>query len=244
MSEKTAEISLAVSTVIFALGGRPHCELRTLRLPLVRRVRQPYDGLWALPGGPIHGDEDLAQAARRTLDDTTALTPHYTEQLYAFGSVERSPEQEKRVVSIVYWALVASSAAEAAGERENVEWFEADTLPHLAFDHNTIVDYALWRLRTKMEYSRIAHAFLGDTFTLAQLREVHEAVLGRALDPANFRRMIEASDSVVPTNDYLTGTPHRPPRLYRYNSAVRLADSGPPSPSSRRAGESSASAPR
>ena len=78
-----------------------------------------------------------------------------------------------------------------------------------------------------MEYSRIAHAFLGDTFTLAQLREVHEAVLGKPLDPANFRRMIEASDSVVPTDERLTGTRHRTPRLYRYNSAVHLVDPGP-----------------
>jgi 8-oxo-dGTP diphosphatase len=100
-------------------------------------------------------------------------------------------------------------------------------VPALAFDHNLIVDYALWRLRTKMEYSRIAHAFLGETFTLAQLREVHEAVLGKALDPANFRRMIEASDAVIATDQHLTGARHRPARLYRYNTAVDLADQGP-----------------
>ena len=91
-------------------------------------------------------------------------------------------------MSIVYWALVRSDEAEQASVGENVQWFPADDLPQLAFDHNLIVEYALWRLRNKMEYSRIAHAFLGETFTLAQLREVHEAVLGRALDPANFRR--------------------------------------------------------
>jgi 8-oxo-dGTP diphosphatase len=78
-----------------------------------------------------------------------------------------------------------------------------------------------------MEYSRIAHAFLGETFTLAQLREVHEAVLGKALDPANFRRMIEASDAVIATDQHLTGARHRPARLYRYNTAVDLADQGP-----------------
>ena len=108
-----------------------------------------------------------------------------------------------------------------------MRWFAADDLPALAFDHNVIVEYALWRLRTKMEYSRIAHAFLGETFTLAQLREVHEAVLGKPLDPANFRRTIEGSGAVVPTDEHLTGTPHRPPRLYRYNDSIDLADAGP-----------------
>jgi ADP-ribose pyrophosphatase YjhB (NUDIX family) len=222
--DDSGTVALAVSTVIFALGSQAETGHMALQLPLVRRIREPYKGQWALPGGPLRSDEDLAEAARRNLRDTTALTPRYVEQLYAFGTVDRSPGD--RVVSIVYWAL-AESAEAVSGERENVRWFAADALPALAFDHATIVDYALWRLRTKIEYSRIAHAFLGETFTLAQLREVHEAVLGKALDPANFRRMIESSDAVIPTDQHVTGTSHRPPRLYRYNRDFAFADRGP-----------------
>jgi len=233
----TAHVSalLAVSTVIFALRkDEATDDLATVWLPLVRRIREPFEGCWALPGGPLHLDENLAFAAARTLHDTTGLTPSYLEQLYAFGDVTRSgaPGEpasagDRRVVSIVYWALVRSDEAARASVGENVQWFPADELPPLAFDHNLIVEYALWRLRTKMEYSRIAHAFLGETFTLAQLREVHEAVLGRPLDPANFRRTIEGSGAVVATDRYLTGTRHRPPRLYRYNDSIDLADQGP-----------------
>ncbi|GAA4265742.1 NUDIX hydrolase [Frondihabitans peucedani] len=218
--------ALAVSTVIFSLLPQGETGRTALHIPLVRRIREPYRGLWALPGGPLGADEDLSDAARRHLLDTTALSPSYLEQLYAFGSRSRSAAE--RVVSIVYWALVsrenaaAGPAAALVQGDPNVCWFDADDLPALAFDHRTIVDYALWRLRTKMEYSRIAGAFVGSTFTLSQLREVHEAVLGRDLDPANFRRMVEASDAVVPTGEYLTGTKHRPPRLYRYNSPIDL----------------------
>lgn len=215
--------ALAVSTVIFSLRPSETTGRMALHIPLVRRVREPYRGQWALPGGPLGADEDLADAARRHLYDTTALSPSYLEQLYAFGATGRGADE--RVVSIVYWALVSQDpaltpSALVTGD-PNVCWFDADDLPDLAFDHRTIVDYALWRLRTKMEYSRIAHAFIGDVFTLAQLREVHEAVLGRDLDPANFRRMIEASDSVVPTGEVLTGTKHRPPKLYRYSPPGR-----------------------
>ncbi|WP_286344656.1 NUDIX hydrolase [Frondihabitans sucicola] len=216
--------ALAVSTVIFSLMASDSTGRMALHIPLVRRIREPYRGLWALPGGPLGADEDLSEAARRHLLDTTALSPTYLEQLYAFGARGRSLAE--RVVSIVYWALVSrSNAVEGPANAlvqgdPNVCWFDADDLPPLAFDHGTIVDYALWRLRTKMEYSRIAGAFIGSTFTLSQLREVHEAVLGRELDPANFRRMVESSDAVVPTGEYLTGTKHRPPRLYRYNSAI------------------------
>ncbi|HEY0258511.1 MAG TPA: NUDIX domain-containing protein [Lacisediminihabitans sp.] len=219
------EPALAVSTVIFALRNDGEAGAASLRLPLVRRIREPFDGCWALPGGPIEAEESLAAAAGRNLLETTGLEPNYLEQLYAFGDTDRSPGE--RVISIVYWALVRSDEASLAAEGENVRWFAADELPELAFDHNQIVDYALWRLRTKMEYSRIAHAFLGETFTLAELRQVHEAVLRRPIDPANFRRQVEGSKAIIATEQRLTGGRHRPPRLYRYNTSVEFTDNGP-----------------
>lgn len=223
--QDAALVSLAVSTVIFALRADSEAEAASLRLPLVRRIREPFAGRWALPGGPIDPIEGIEHAAGRHLLDTTALSPTFLEQLYAFGEIDRSPSD--RVISIVYWALVRSEEAELAAIGENVRWFPADDLPPLAFDHNAIVEYALWRLRTKVEYSRIAHAFLGETFTLAELRHVHEAVLGRALDPANFRRQMESSPAVIATGEHLSGGRHRPPRLYRYDGAVELTDRGP-----------------
>jgi 8-oxo-dGTP diphosphatase len=223
--QDAATVSLAVSTVIFALRADGEGHAASLRLPLVRRIREPFDGDWALPGGPIEPSESLAVAAGRNLFDTTGLRSTYLEQLYAFGDVDRSPGT--RVVSIVYWALVRAEEADLAAVGENVRWFPADELPGLAFDHNEIVAYALWRLRTKMEYSRIAHAFLGETFTLAELRQVHEAVLRKPIDPANFRRQLEGSKAIIPTEQHLIGGRHRPPRLYRYNSSVELTDNGP-----------------
>ncbi|WP_240629682.1 NUDIX hydrolase [Specibacter cremeus] len=206
--------ALAISTVIFALrpsatSGRP-----TLWLPLVRRIREPFKDLWALPGGPLTQAESLQDAAARNLAETTGLAPNYLEQLYAFGGLHRSPSQ--RVVSIVYWALVEATQAELARESENVRWCRADGLQTLAFDHNEIVDYALWRLRNKMAYGSIAYHLLGETFTLAQVREVYEAVLDRTIDPANFRRQLKQAASIEPTDQYLQGGKHRPPRLYRY----------------------------
>ena len=220
----TTDIGLAVSTVIFALradgDGAP-----AVWMPLVRRIREPHLNRWALPGGMVRTDESLEGAARRNLGETTRLAPTYLEQLYAFGDVDRSPDQ--RLVSIVYWALVRPDEAEQVSLGDNVRWFAADDLPELAFDHNLIVDYALWRLRTKMEYSRIAHAFLGPRFTLAELREVYEAVLQKPLDPANFRRQVLASGAIEATGEVVTGGRHRPPELYRYVGDVELVDAGP-----------------
>jgi len=215
-------IRVAVSTVIFTLRRLPGSEAPQVVLPLVRRTRDPHGGQWALPGGWLDPTEGLDAAASRTLAETTGLAPSYLEQLYAFGSVDRSPT---RVVSIVYWALLRADEI-TDGSVENVQWFDATALPRLAFDHNEIVDYALWRLRNKVGYSRIAHGLLADEFTLAELREVYEAILGRRLDPANFRRQVENSGTLIPTDRFRTGS-HRPARLYRYNQDVELADRGP-----------------
>lgn len=215
---------VAVSTVIFTLRRVPGSDTAAVMLPLVRRTRDPHEGQWALPGGWLDVAEGLDAAASRTLAETTGLAPSYLEQLYAFGAVDRSPT---RVVSIVYWALIRpDEIIEDEGAFENTEWFDAASLPRLAFDHNEIVEYALWRLRNKVGYSRIAHGLLADEFTLAELREVYESILERRLDPANFRRQVENSGTLIPTDRFRTGS-HRPARLYRYNQEVELADRGP-----------------
>ena len=224
---------LAVSTVVFALRPHPETGELTLWLPLVRRIRDPFEGRWALPGGPLEDDQDLAASARATLQHTTGLQPEHLEQLYAFGDVDRSPDGRQRVVSIVYWALVRQEEDAQAVDGENVEWFPAEEIDDvtpvqeglpgeataspgpLAFDHGLIVKYAVDRLRAKVTYSPLAHAFLPEDFPLAELRRVYEAILDRALDPSNFRRQILAQGTVEDTGRRMTGTAHRPPKLYR-----------------------------
>lgn len=273
--------AVAVSSVAFAL--RPPAEARrdatesvdaavTLWIPLVRRTRPPFEGIWALPGGPIPWDEALVDTALRTLHAAVHRSPGYLEQLYSFGAIERSA-QAQRLVTIAYWALygerelaqepsspVRASAApgngstrrwddpeppqrsterlqeratqghsatsESPGVDPNVAWFSADRLPELAFDHADIVATALWRLRSKTEYSAVAHRFLGPTFTLAQLRVVHEAILGEPVDPANFRRQALAQGNLSDTGDTTTGTGHRPARLYRFRSEPEIPTVG------------------
>ena len=226
-------IRVAVSTVILTLR-RTEEGRALLALPLVRRTREPFAQQWALPGGWLTPTESPVDAAARTLAETTGLAPSYLEQLYAFGAVDRSPS---RVVSIVYWALLreddvrAQSAAHLASGHtpENVKWFDVDDLPQLAFDHAKIVEYALWRLRNKVGYSRVAQGFLPAEFTLAELREAYEAILERTLDPANFRRQVETAGNLLPTDRFRTGS-HRPARLYRDNTDIELADRGPLGP--------------
>lgn len=220
---------VGVSVVILALGAPENEESRDasgdskdrtgrLWLPLVRRVRQPFLGDWALPGGGLQCGISLEQAAFGALESTTDMHPRYLEQLYTFGDPKRS-SGGLPMVSIVYWALVGSAEIRTCTEGENVQWFPADELPALAFDHRGIIEYALWRLRNKIEYSTIAARFVGERFTLAQLRSVHEAVLGRSLDPANFRRHILGSGELEDTGTTVIQGRSRPASVYRYRRA-------------------------
>ena len=135
---RSAPPQVGVSVVILALGpddmpehgatqaesaetgaGTPHSRLW---LPLVKRVRQPFLGTWALPGGDLRSDWSLEQSAYSALESTTALHPRYLEQLYTFGGPERS-HGGLPMVSVVYWALVGQAEAAHFEDGDNVRWF-------------------------------------------------------------------------------------------------------------------------
>ena len=192
---------LAVSTVLFSLSDQ------ILMLPLVRRVRQPFEGKWALPGGPVRWNQSLTEVAEQTLISITSEVPRHLEQLYTFGDPGRSPAEH--LVSIVYWAQLGRFAPRP---QSNTEWFQATDLPEMAFDHRQIIDYAVQRLRGK---PNLIPGFLEESFTLADLRLAQEAVLGEHLDVANFRRDVLKSGLVEETGEFYMGGSHRPAKLYR-----------------------------
>ena len=206
-------MDLAVSTVIFALRPHPKTGRLTLWLPLVRRNREPYSGMWALPGGPLAADHDLVASARQTLG--LDRRPRCDVSRSSCTRSVRSTDRASRRATAPFRSSTGRSCRATRSRRavDGVEWFVADDVPELAFDHNEIVEYALARLRAKITYSPIALAFVGEEFTLADLRTVHEAVLRKPLDPANFRRQMLAGGTVVPTGACLQGASHRPPAL-------------------------------
>ena len=88
-------------------------------------------------------------------------------------------------------------------------------IPVLAFDHNRIVDYAVTRLRNKLEYTTVGFQLLPGKFTLSELQGVYEAILGRRIDKRNFRRKIELLGIVKPLKEWRE-TGRRPAQLFRF----------------------------
>jgi len=209
------QASVVVAVAIFSI--RPDAADRPcLQALLVRRAVPPFAGHWSLPGGKLWGGETLDEAAWRQLEEKTSLRASHLEQLYTFELSDASRQLEAAVVA--YYALVRTDRAEIAPGRKTMEaaWFPVDQLPSdPAFDNDEILHLALQRLRAKVEYAHVAFQFLPPSFTLAHLRAVYEVILGRRIDPTNFRRRVEATGTIVPTGDILSGGRHRPPALYR-----------------------------
>src|SRR4029077_8038376 len=154
----------------------------TLRVLLVKRAAAPFQGQFAIPGGFVHEDEDLDQAASRELREETGVADVYLEQLYSFGDVGRDPRG--RVITVAHFALISAGRPLRAGtDAAKAEWCSMDQLPTtLAFDHARILNYALERLRNKLEYTTVGFHLLPEKFTLTELQEVYEAILGKNLD--------------------------------------------------------------
>jgi 8-oxo-dGTP diphosphatase len=217
---KFPAFAVTVDIVILTMAGGE------LRILLVRRGQEPFQGMWAIPGGFKRPDETLDAAARRELSEETGVdVPTVLRQFGAYGDPGRDPRMN--VVTIAYLAVLRDVGAIVAG----TDAADATLVPvsdileeriDLAFDHLRIVRDAIERVRMELELSGIATAFVGTTFTMAELRAVYEAIWGVQLDAANFRRSLVAEDGwVVPTGRTAPPGPSggRPAELYKAGRA-------------------------
>jgi 8-oxo-dGTP diphosphatase len=214
-------MKVTVDVVIFTI------QFEELKVLLVKRGIPPFKGQFALPGGFVHEGESLEKAAVRELREETGVADVYLEQLYSFGEPGRDPRE--RVITIAYYALIAADRSQLAAGTDTTEaaWWPMGKLPALAFDHQEILEYALERLRNKLEYTTVGFQLLPPKFTLTELQGVYESILGKKLDKRNFRRKIELLKILKPTQEYRRGE-QRPARFYRFAAArfEKLKDKG------------------
>jgi 8-oxo-dGTP diphosphatase len=202
--------SVTVDVVIFALVEDD------LQVLLIKRKKEPFAGMWAIPGGFVRINESLEAAAARELAEETGVTDVYMEQLYTFGAPDRDPRT--RVITVAYFALVPHDAISHRPGDDAAEtgWFSMFALPELAFDHADILHYALTRLRYKLEYTSVGFKLLPDVFTLTELQQAYETILGEKLDKRNFRRKILGAGILEETGEKDRSGEGRPAMLYRY----------------------------
>jgi len=186
----------------------------SLKLLLIQRGVEPFKGQWALPGGFINMDEDLDHAAARELEEETGVCDVYLEQFKTWGAPKRDPRE--RVITVAYFAIIPSDkiTLAAGSDADNVQWFDYQKLPALAFDHADIVKQAHETLVDKLKRTTVVIQFLPEEFTLTQLQRIHEIILNEDIDKRNFRKWVESLDYIQATGKKETGSAHRPAMLY------------------------------
>ncbi len=192
-----------------------------LHVALLKRDREPYKGVLALPGGFVHvqDDADVRDAALRVLLEKTGIAAPYLEQLATFSGPVRDPRGWS--MSVAHYALVSHDVISAAGHPD-VQLLSVDQRLSLPFDHLAIVNTAVARLRGKSQYSSLPCYLAGAAFTLPQLQRIYEALMGEPLNKVSFRRKMTEMDMLEPVEGQLeAGGAHRPAQLYRLKPASR-----------------------
>ena len=203
--------ALTVDAVVFGLDDED------LKVLLIRRGVEPFQGKWALPGGFVRVEESLEDAVRRELEEEAGISQVFLEQLYTFGAADRDPRE--RVVTVAYYALVKLSdhSIKAATDARDAAWFAVAEARGLAFDHDRILAAALERLKGKVRYQPIGFELLPPQFTLSQLQRLYETILETRLDKRNFRKKILGMGFLVALDEVEKDVTHRAARLYRFD---------------------------
>ncbi len=204
--------AMAVDAVIFGIIDKK------LHVLVQNVVRPPhYVNMPGFPGGLIDKTETAEDAVRRHLADKVHLPAKdvYTEQLYTFSDINR--DKRNRVISVGYIGCVKPGVIESY-DYDDATWLPVRKLGKLAYDHDDMYAMAISRLRGKLSYTTIAQFLLPSFFTLTELQEVYEVILGMDIDKRNFRKKILALDVLKETGRMQEGVKNRPAALYAFKS--------------------------
>lgn len=219
---------IAYDSVVFGFSGD---ELKILIM------EYHNTGLFALPGGFVEMKEDLNEAVRRGLQERTGLDQIYLEQFYTFGNISRhkpevmrtilkanghdTPEMEwllDRFISIAYYALINYKDVVPRPDElsDSCEWYAIDKLPKLILDHAEIVSKAVDTLRANLD--RKLMNLLPERFTMKELQQAHEAILGRKLRRTTFQRKMLGTELLVRHKKRFSGKAHKAPYEYSFKT--------------------------
>lgn len=215
---KTAEIEKISHLDYFNIGISVDCVIfgydeKDLKVLLIKSDLEEFEGLYSLLGDLVKPDEDLDTASYRILKERTGLDDVYLEQVHAFGGLNRHPSG--RVITVAYYSLVDIKNHRLRVDSNELHWHSVQTIKNLAFDHKLILDTCLARLQQQVMDYPVIFNLLPEKFSLRELQELYEAILGVELDRRNFRKKIALKDWLVDTKEMEENVPHRPGKLHR-----------------------------
>lgn len=203
--------SVTTDCVIFGFDGVK------LRVLLVRRGVEPYKGRWALPGGFMKIDESAEEGALRELQEETGLSCAYIRQFHTFTAPERDPRE--RVITIAYYALVRMQDVKGGDDAADARWFASDEVPQLAFDHDQILRKAEQALRQQIHFEPVGFELLPQEFTIKELQNLYEAILGIRFDRRNFYNKMKRLEILEQLDGMVNPSQKKEAFLFRFNKA-------------------------
>lgn len=205
-------IAISVDCVIFGYDNK---ELKVL---LIKSDLQEFENKWSLLGDLIKPDEDLDSAPYRVLKQRTGLDDVFLEQVYTFGTLNRHPSG--RVITTAYYALINIRDHQLRISDNEVHWHNVDDIKEMAFDHKSIFDKCLKQMRVQVEEHPIVFNLLSQKFSLRELQELYQAILGIKLDRRNFRKKISLKKWLEDLDQMEDDVPHRPGKLYKLKDGL------------------------
>lgn len=206
-------IAISIDCVIF---GYDEKELKVL---LIKSDLEEFSGLYSLLGDLIRPDEDLETASYRILKERTGMDDMYLEQVHAFGRLDRHPSG--RVITIAYYSLIDLKHQKLQLSHHELSWHPVHEIKKLAFDHKLILETCLGRLQQQVMDYPVIFNLLPEKFSLRELQELYQAILGLELDRRNFRKKIVIKDWLVDIEEIENDVPHRPGKLYKLKPELK-----------------------
>lgn len=203
------QFALSVDCVIFGY------DRGVLKVLLIESDLDPYKGQWSLLGDLLRPDENLDQASHRILKERTGVNDMFLEQVKTFSSIDRHPAG--RVITTAYFALVNVKDYQLKKLDHNLHWHVVGDIQSLAFDHKEILHQSLYALRKKIQEEPVIFNLLEKKFSMRDLQQVFEQILGVELDRRNFRKKIFSTGLLKDEDEMEKQVNHRPGKLYSFN---------------------------
>ncbi|MEJ7911753.1 MAG: NUDIX domain-containing protein [Chitinophagaceae bacterium] len=203
-------IAISVDCVIFGY------QEKKLKVLLIKSDLKEFESLWSLLGDLVKPSEDLKDAPYRVLQDRAGLKNVFLEQVYTFGSVNRHPSG--RVITTAYYSLVDINNYNLHLAEHELHWQATTSVGKMAFDHKSILNTCIKRLRAQVMEQPIVFNLLPEKFSLRELQDLYKAILGVELDRRNFRKRIMLKDWLHDLNEMEEDVPHRPGKLYKFKT--------------------------
>jgi len=224
-------LNISVDCVVFGFD----VNTKTLNILLIPRYLESKGKIlvddFVLTGYHVYNHETLDDTATRVLNELTGLTNQYKKQFKAFGNPDRltnekdliwikNEEFNLRTITIAYYFLLNTEDVDLKNNKHKAQWFPVNDLPELGFDHKNIIKEAYEDLKIKCLSEPIIFKLLPDKFTINDVQDLYQSILGIQIDNRNFRRKLINKKYIIALDEKQVGVSKRPAQLYMFSKDI------------------------